>query len=92
MFSLISLMIIVGGLTRLTEVILLLNGNYFLTFSTVGEQQWLKYYELYKLLPEFKILNYDMTMNEFKVIFWWEWTHRMLLDNVFNSVIYSFQN
>ncbi len=80
MFSLISLMIIVGGLTRLTDSGLsitkweLFSG----TFPPLSEQQWLKYYELYKLIPEFKILNYDMTMNEFKVIFWWEWTHRML--------------
>ena len=80
MFFLISLMIIVGGLTRLTDSGLsitkweLFSG----TFPPLSEQQWLKYYELYKLIPEFKILNYDMTMNEFKVIFWWEWAHRML--------------
>ncbi len=36
------------------------------------------YFDLYKEIPEFKIQNYDMTMQEFKVIFWWEWAHRFL--------------
>ena len=36
------------------------------------------YFDLYKEIPEFKLQNYDMTMQEFKVIFWWEWAHRFL--------------
>ena len=36
------------------------------------------YFDLYKEIPEFKIQNYEMTLNEFKVIFWWEWAHRFL--------------
>ena len=80
MFSLISLMIIVGGLTRLTDSGLSITKWELFSgiFPPLSEKQWLKYFELYKLIPEFKILNYDMTMNEFKVIFWWEWAHRIL--------------
>jgi len=36
------------------------------------------YFDLYKEIPEFKLKNYDMNMKEFKVIFWWEWSHRLL--------------
>ena len=36
------------------------------------------YFDLYKEIPEFKLQNYDMNMEEFKVIFWWEWAHRFL--------------
>ena len=32
----------------------------------------------YKEIPEFKLQNYNMSMQEFKVIFWWEWAHRFL--------------
>ena len=80
MFSLISLMIIVGGLTRLTDSGLSITKWELFSgiFPPLSEKQWLKYFEFYKLIPEFKILNYDMTMNEFKVIFWWEWAHRIL--------------
>ena len=31
-----------------------------------------------KQIPEFKLQNYDMSLSEFKVIFWWEWAHRSL--------------
>ena len=33
---------------------------------------------LYKEIPEFKLQNYNMSMQEFKIIFWWEWAHRFL--------------
>ena len=80
MFILVSLMIIIGGLTRLTDSGLsitkweLFSG----TFPPLSNEKWIKYFEEYKLIPEFKIQNYTMTMNEFKVIFWWEWGHRFL--------------
>ena len=38
----------------------------------------MEYFNLYKTIPEFKEQNFDMTLNEFKVIFWWEWAHRQL--------------
>ena len=44
----------------------------------LNETEWLLYFELYKEIPEFKLQNFDMTLNEFKIIFWWEWAHRFL--------------
>ena len=40
--------------------------------------KWIDYFDLYKTIPEFSEQNYNMTLNEFKVIFWWEWGHRQL--------------
>ncbi len=80
MFFLIVLMIVVGGLTRLTDSGLsitkweLFSG----TFPPFNEKQWANYFEQYKLIPEFQIQNYSMTLGEFKIIFWWEWAHRFL--------------
>ena len=41
-------------------------------------KQWINYFDLYKEIPEYKFQNFSMTMNEFKIIFWWEWAHRFL--------------
>ena len=54
------------------------------------------YFDLYKQIPEYKIQNYDMTMKEFKVIFWWEWIHRFLgrligLAFLFPLIYFSFK-
>ena len=80
MFSLVALMIVVGGLTRLTDSGLSITK--WELFSGIlppfNDQQWIEYFEQYKLIPEYKLQNYTMTMNEFKVIFWWEWAHRFM--------------
>ena len=80
MFWIISIMIIVGGLTRLTDSGLsITQWELFAGFlPPLGDIAWNKYFELYKEIPEFKLQNYDMTMSQFKVIFWWEWVHRFL--------------
>ena len=80
MFCIISIMIVVGGLTRLTDSGLsITRWELFAGFlPPLSESSWIKYFDLYKEIPEFKLQNYDMTMNEFKVIFWWEWIHRFL--------------
>ena len=80
MFILIAFMIIVGGLTRLTDSGLSITK--WELFSGIippyNDNQWISYFEQYKKIPEFKIQNYSMTLSEFKVIFWWEWAHRLL--------------
>ena len=80
MFWIISIMIIVGGLTRLTDSGLsITEWQLFSGFlPPLTNEDWIKYFELYKKIPEFTEQNYLMTMNEFKVIFWWEWAHRFL--------------
>ena len=80
MFWIISIMIVVGGLTRLTDSGLsITEWELFAGFlPPLNDNSWNKYFDLYKEIPEFKLQNYDMTMNEFKIIFWWEWIHRFL--------------
>ena len=76
----IILIILVGGLTRLTD-----SGLSITTWELfVGlmppltTDKWSEYFTLYKAIPEFKEQNFNMSLNEFKVIFWWEWAHRQL--------------
>ena len=80
MFWMISIMIIVGGLTRLTDSGLsITEWQLFSGFlPPINETQWIKYFDLYKKIPEFQLQNYSMTLQEFRIIFWWEWIHRFL--------------
>ena len=80
MFLIISAMIIVGGLTRLTDSGLSITQWQLFSglLPPLNNSQWIMYFDLYKEIPEFKLQNYDMNMEEFKVIFWWEWAHRFL--------------
>ena len=80
LLSLITLIILVGGLTRLTD-----SGLSITTwelFSGIlppfSNEKWLDYFNLYKSIPEYTDQNFNMTLNEFKVIFWWEWSHIQL--------------
>jgi len=79
-FLIVSLMIIVGGLTRLTDSGLSITEWELFSgiFPPLNEGQWDSYFSLYKKIPEFKLQNYSMTLDEFKVIFWWEFIHRFL--------------
>ncbi len=80
MFSIVSIMIIVGGLTRLTDSGLSI--TQWQLFSGIlpplNQKDWLMYFDLYKEIPEYKLQNFNMSIQEFKVIFWWEWIHRFL--------------
>ena len=80
MYWIISIMIIIGGLTRLTDSGLsITEWQLFSGFlPPLNESDWKNYFNLYKEIPEFKLQNYSMTLQEFKVIFWWEWIHRFL--------------
>ena len=80
MFWIISIMIVVGGLTRLTDSGLsITEWQLFSGFiPPINEADWNRYFNLYKEIPEYKLQNYSMTLNEFKIIFWWEWIHRFL--------------
>jgi len=77
---LVALMIIVGGLTRLT------NSGLSITkwelFSGIlpplSLNDWKQLFSFYQQIPEYKLVNSSMTLEEFKVIFWWEYIHRLL--------------
>ena len=77
---LVGFMIIVGGLTRLTESGLsitrwdLFRG----VVPPLNSFEWQNAFQLYKKIPEFKLLNYSMSLDDFKAIYWWEYAHRLL--------------
>ena len=80
LMGLVILIILVGGLTRLTDSGLsITTWELFVGFvPPLTNDKWIDYFNLYKTIPEFSEQNYNMTLNEFKVIFWWEWGHRQL--------------
>ena len=80
LMSIILLMIIVGGLTRLTESGLsMVDWRLFMgTIPPLSHGDWLQVFEDYKQYPEYQIKNINMTLSEFKYIFWWEYGHRVL--------------
>lgn len=77
---LVGLMIIVGGLTRLTDSGLSIT-KWDLVSGTLPPftlKDWEELFLLYKQIPEFILINSTMTLEEFKFIFWWEYAHRLL--------------
>ena len=80
MFWIISIMIVVGGLTRLTDSGLSITKWQLFSgiLPPLNQSDWVLYFNLYKEIPEFRLQNYDMNLEEFKIIFWWEWAHRFL--------------
>ncbi len=77
---LVFFIIIIGGLTRLTDSGLSITEWELFSgiLPPLSDHSWFIYFEKYKLIPQYKLLNYDMTLNEFKVIFYWEYFHRIL--------------
>ena len=78
--ALIAIMVLVGGATRLTE-----SGLSIVEWKPVtgalpplDQAQWEQAFEAYRQIPQYRQLNAGMTLSEFKTIFWWEWSHRLL--------------
>ncbi|MGB9114492.1 COX15/CtaA family protein [Bradyrhizobium sp.] len=78
--ALIAIMVLVGGATRLTE-----SGLSIVEWKPVtgalpplGQEQWTQAFDAYKTIPQYRQLNAGMSLDEFKTIFWWEWSHRLL--------------
>jgi len=80
MCLLVTLMILVGGLTRLTDSGLSITEWKPVTgaIPPITETQWEAELEKYRQIPEYQIQNRGMSLDEFKVIYWWEWGHRFL--------------
>ena len=72
------LMILIGGLTRLTESGLsMVDWKPILgTIPPLNKKNWIDAFTSYQKSPEFIIVNKNITLDEFKYIFWWEWFHR----------------
>ncbi len=80
MFLLIIIIIIVGGLTRLTDSGLSITEWELFTgiLPPFSMEKWNYYFNEYKKIPEFKSINYKMTIDEFKIIYYWEYIHRLI--------------
>jgi heme a synthase len=80
LFMLVAMMIAVGGLTRLTDSGLSITEWKPVTgaIPPLSDADWVVEFDKYKATPEFQLQNSQMSMAEFKVIFWWEWAHRQL--------------
>ncbi|WGI20498.1 heme A synthase [Amylibacter sp. IMCC11727] len=80
LFALVAAMIIVGGLTRLTDSGLSITEWKPVTgaIPPMSEAVWQEEFAKYKEIPEYQIQNKGMSLSEFKVIYWWEWGHRQL--------------
>lgn len=77
---LIFIMVVVGGITRLTHSGLSIS-NYKLISGTIppmNEVEWQDAFDLYKQYPEYKKLNNQFTLQDFKDIYFWEWFHRVI--------------
>ena len=77
--AMIFVMVVIGGITRLTE-----SGLSITEWKPVSgvippldAAAWQQEFDLYKQIPEFQKLRPDMTLAEFKGIFWWEYVHRL---------------
>ncbi|MDQ2088673.1 heme A synthase [Marimonas arenosa] len=80
LFALVVIMIAVGGLTRLTDSGLSITEWRPLTgaLPPMSEAAWQAEFAKYQVIPEFQIQNQWMQLEDFKVIYWWEWGHRQL--------------
>jgi len=78
--ALIFAMILVGGATRLTESGLSIVEWKPLTgwVPPLSAAEWQAEFEKYQAIPQYQQMNRGMTLEEFKLIYWWEWTHRVL--------------
>ena len=80
LFVLIVLIILVGGLTRLTDSGLSITEWKPITgaLPPFSAESWAAEFNKYKQIPEYKLQNEGMSLSEFKFIYWWEWGHRQL--------------
>lgn len=77
---LIFVMVLVGGITRLTHSGLSIS-EYKLISGTIppmNEQEWQEAFELYKQYPEYQKLHNHFSLEDFKDIYFWEWLHRVI--------------
>jgi len=78
--ALVFAMVLVGGATRLTESGLSITEWQPVSgaIPPLSQAAWQAEFEKYKTIPQYQLINHGMTLGEFKTIFWWEWTHRLL--------------
>ena len=79
-FAMVGIMILVGGLTRLTDSGLSITewAPFSGALPPMTDLAWADAFERYQAIPEYQLQNKGMELSEFKGIFWWEWGHRQL--------------
>ena len=77
---LVFIMVLVGGITRLSEAGLAITEWKPVSgiVPPLNETDWQRAFIAYQQIPEYRIVNADMTLDEFKSIYWWEFSHRFL--------------
>ncbi|MGD9667434.1 MAG: COX15/CtaA family protein [Hyphomicrobiaceae bacterium] len=77
---LVFAMIVVGGATRLTDSGLSITEWQPIigAIPPLNQDHWLEAFEKYKQIPEYHQINKGMSLEAFKAIYWWEWSHRFL--------------
>lgn len=80
LFLMVAAMIAVGGMTRLTDSGLSITEWRPVTgaIPPLDQATWEAEFEKYRAIPEYQLQNKGMSLEEFKVIYWWEWGHRQL--------------
>ncbi|SOH93510.1 cytochrome c oxidase assembly protein subunit 15 [Monaibacterium marinum] len=80
LFTLVLVMIVVGGLTRLTDSGLSITEWKPLlgALPPMSAEAWASEFDKYRTIPEYQLQNRGMSLGEFKAIYWWEWGHRQL--------------
>jgi heme a synthase len=80
LFALVTLMIAVGGMTRLTDSGLSITEWRPVTgaIPPLSAEDWQREFDLYREIPQYQLQNRGMSLAEFQVIYWWEWGHRQL--------------
>jgi heme a synthase len=78
--ALIFVTLVVGGATRLTESGLSITEWKPVTgvMPPLSDEAWQAEFDKYRQIPQYRELNRGMTVHEFKTIYWWEWSHRLL--------------
>lgn len=78
--GLVFVMVIVGGATRLTDSGLSITEWKPLlgAIPPLGDADWNEAFRKYQMIPEYHLVNRGMTLEAFKFIYWWEWSHRFL--------------
>jgi len=78
--ALVFCMVVVGGITRLTESGLSITQWKPITgaIPPLTHNQWMEAFRLYQQIPEYQEINRGMTLSQFQFIFFWEWVHRLL--------------
>ena len=79
---LVFIMVVVGGITRLTNSGLSMTDWHLVTdtFPPLSEAKWQEAFERYKQFPEYQKINIhnDFTLSDYKFIYFWEWFHRFI--------------